>query len=673
MYLFSELQIIPLLLLFLLWGVGGWLLTLRWFDLEPHERGLIGFGLGLILANWMGNFLARILPMSIAFWVAGLLTVALGLLAAWPLNRQLFTPQEKMRWFPWLLFVILAFVFTLIGRGLGMLDDFQNLPTISIMATGDIPPHLPGAPDVRYGYHYFLILLGVQFMRVASAPPWTALDLARGLTLALTMILVGFQAWRLTRNKTIAWVSAGFFALASGTRWLLLLLPGTLLNRVSSALTLIGSGRDTASNLFEALSLPWQVAGSGPIPFPFAFVNGVHSPAIMAHHGYGVSASLIMLLLFLLAGKQRTWMAGIPLTILLASLALANEVDFVLLYLGFVLVAVLWIVQNKRSGAMDKANRLPEAARFWFIALLLAGIFAAIQGGLPTEVLRGRLFASDVQPDSYFKVGFSIVPPAVISSHLGRLSLLNPSQLLAALFEVGPLVLALPLALSWGYRAFREEKWYQAALIASVIPSLLSIFVEYSGNAGITATTRLLSNLFFVCKILAVPLFWLWLQTQPEWNHHLVLGLGITAIVGGIVLFAIQLIAVPRPVYTDFLTDMDGRFFKDYWNRLSPPSAWILDPDSSRSPTIFGRQANSLINWGVNTPEYDALLKNPDPYELNAAGYQYVYADKDYWKQYSAQLDQPCVKVLQTIEGVEQLRSGSVPDFRRLADISECK
>jgi hypothetical protein len=33
MYLFSELQILPLLLVLLLWGTGGWLMTLRWFDL----------------------------------------------------------------------------------------------------------------------------------------------------------------------------------------------------------------------------------------------------------------------------------------------------------------------------------------------------------------------------------------------------------------------------------------------------------------------------------------------------------------------------------------------------------------------------------------------------------------------------------------------------------------
>src|SRR6266545_2771781 len=98
MYLLSELQIVPLLLLFLLWGVGGWLLTLRWFDLEPHEHGLIGFGIGLVTANWLGNFLARFLPMSIAFLCGALLTLSLGLFAAWPLNPKLFLERLKIPW-----------------------------------------------------------------------------------------------------------------------------------------------------------------------------------------------------------------------------------------------------------------------------------------------------------------------------------------------------------------------------------------------------------------------------------------------------------------------------------------------------------------------------------------------------------------------------------------------
>lgn len=666
MYLFSELQIVPLLLLFLLWGVGGWLMTLRWFDLEPHERGFIGFGIGLVVANWLGNFLVRILPMSIAFWCAALLTLVVGIIAAFPLRRELFLQPPKVQWAKWLLFIGAVVVFTLIGRGLGMLDDFQNLPLASLMATGDIPPHFPGRPDTRFGYHYFLILLAVQFMRVASAAPWTTLDLARGLTLALAMVFTGLLAWRLTRNRVVAWISAAFFAFAGGTRWLLLLLPGTLLNRISSEVTLIGSGRATADTLFEALSLPWEVAGGGPIPFPFAFANGVNAPVIMAHNGYGVSASLSLLLLLLLAGRQRTWKAAIPVTILLASLGLANEVDFAVLYLGIVLVAVAWAVLNK-------SPRVPSSAWFWITVSVLAGVLTLIQGGMATEILYARLLPSSSASDSYFEVGFSVVPPAVISSHLGKLSLFNPFHLLAALFELGPMILAIPLILVWGYKALREERWLEAALVASAIPSLLSIFVQYSGNAGITATTRLLSNMFFVCRALAVPLFWLWLQNQVEWKRNIAYALGAMTMLGGILLFAIELIVIPRPVYSEYLADMDARFYEEYWDQLSPPSAWVFDPDSSRAITLFGRQAHALINWGVNTPEYIALIEDPDPYQLSAAGYSYIYADKDYWKRYAPQLEQSCVNVLKTVEGARLLRGDLVPDFRRLADISQCK
>ena len=106
MYLFRELHIIPLLLLFLLWGMSGWLMTLRWFELETHERGLLGFGLGMIVASWIGNLLVRALPISIAFWVAALLTLALGIFAAWPLHRDLFTGLRKIRWSLWLAFLV---------------------------------------------------------------------------------------------------------------------------------------------------------------------------------------------------------------------------------------------------------------------------------------------------------------------------------------------------------------------------------------------------------------------------------------------------------------------------------------------------------------------------------------------------------------------------------------
>jgi hypothetical protein len=197
--------------------------------------------------------------------------------------------------------------------------------------------------------------------------------------------------------------------------------------------------------------------------------------------------------------------------------------------------------------------------------------------------------------------------------------------------------------------------------------------VEYLGNAGVTATTRLLSNMFFVCKSLAVPLAWLWLQNQAEWKRGILYALGGAAVLGGVLLFAIELIAIPRPVYGEFVSDMDARFYEEYWDRLSPSSAWVFDPSSSRAPTLFARQSNSIINWGVHQPEYLALVENPDPYKLNAVGYSYIYADKEYWKLYARQLEQPCVNVLKTVEGAKLSHGELVPDFRRLADISGCK
>jgi hypothetical protein len=510
------------------------------------------------------------------------------------------------------------------------------------------------------------MLLGVQFMRIASAAPWTALDLARGLTLALAMVFVGLIAWRLARNRTVVLISAGLYLFATGTRWLLLFLPAAVLTGISSSITLLGSGRDTAPDFFQALTQPWNATGSGPIPFPFAFTNGVHDLSVMAHYGYGVSAGLIILLLLLIAGRQRTWQAAIIFTVLLASLALANEVDFAFLFLGMLVVAVLWMFQNKTI-------RPPRSATLWIVVVIAAGVIALLQGGFLTEFVRSRLFAERSASDTYFTISISLIPPAVIAAHLGKLSLLNPYQLLAAIFEVGPLVLVLPLVWSWGYNALREERWLPAALAASTIPSLLSIFLEYSGNADITATTRFLSILLFTCKVLAIPLLWQWLQNQPEWKHRLAYGLTAVTVFAGIILFAIQLIVIPRPVYADFVTDMDVRFYQHYWDRLSPSSAWVLDPGYSRSQTIFGRQADALERWGVQTPEFLALLENPDPYRLNAAGYMYVYGDKEYWKQYEAQLDQPCVKILDTVEGVREARGGLVPDFRQLADISECE
>ena len=176
MYLLSELNLLPAFLLLALWTLGGWLITARTFNLPANERGLVGLGVGLVTGTWLANWLARFLPPGLAFWGAGLLTVVLGLALSWPLNRDLFpfspkASSSKSSWITslkeifqpgsWALFVLFVIIFTLIGRGFAFFDDPQNLAPVSIMATGDIPPHFSYNPDLRFGYHYFLLLVEI--------------------------------------------------------------------------------------------------------------------------------------------------------------------------------------------------------------------------------------------------------------------------------------------------------------------------------------------------------------------------------------------------------------------------------------------------------------------------------------------------------------------------------
>lgn len=299
MYLFSEFNFLPLVILLALWALGGWLITVP-VSLPARERGLISLGIGLVLGTWFANWLARFMPTTLAFWGAALLTVLLGVALAWPLKRDLF-PKEAFQPSQWIIFLIAVFVFTLIGRGFGFFDDHQNLPPVSIMATGDVPPHFAYNPSLSFGYHYFLLLVASEFVRLTAAGPWTALDLARGLTLALTLAYGGFLAYRLTKSKIAESFSMMFMAFAGGARWLFLLLPISLQRQLSSSITLIGSGADTGVNLITAIYKNWQIEGLGPLPFPFLFGSGLDASLSMAHNGWGTSAITMILLIILMA------------------------------------------------------------------------------------------------------------------------------------------------------------------------------------------------------------------------------------------------------------------------------------------------------------------------------------------------------------------------------------
>ncbi len=161
-----------------------------------------------------------------------------------------------------------------------------------------------------------------------------------------------------------------------------------------------------------------------------------------------------------------------------------------------------------------------------------------------TEIVRARFTSGPGSGGSYFDATPNLVwPPSVISAHFGALSLFNLSQLIVALTEIGPIILALPLVIIWGWKTLRTQNWYEAALIGTFAWSVPSLFVAFKGPLY-TATPRFLDGLLFACTLYAVPLFWIWTRKKSDaWRSVIVFG-GLVTIFAGLMLFGIQLISI---------------------------------------------------------------------------------------------------------------------------------
>lgn len=663
MYIFSEINPLFLIIVLVLWGLGGWLIVSRLFSIEPQERGLVGLGVGVIVANWLANLLGHFLSPQVAFWGSAVLVLTIGAALAWPIRRDL-CPPGSIQPLQWGIFLGLFFLFTVIGRGLGIFDDYQNLPPVSTLAAGDIPPHTAFDPRLRFGYHYFQLLLGAQFVRMLDTGPWVALDVARGLLIALTLSLTGLLAWRMTGSKLVALLSGFFAAFAGGARWILLLLPASLLNQLSNSINLIGSGAVSGPDLATVLYKAWKIEGSGPVPFPFVYGSGLDPSISMAHTGFGASAIVIGLLLLFLVERRQHFGANAILVVLLASLALANEVTFGFLYIGLAFAGLAWVMYKRTL-------RFPRELWGWVIILALGGIVSLFQGGMMTELARGAFERMTTGSDNtLYKVGFSLAPPAVLSAHLGELPLTNPLYWPAILAETGLAVLALPWIFGFFLREAREERWLTAAWAASIIPSMLIVFFDYTGNAGPTAISRMVAHFGLVTKLYAVPLLWLWAREKSDEIQGGLLAWGAASVFSGVALFGIQLQAAPTPIYGEFLTHLDAQFFQKYWD-ITEKDSMVFDENYLRGITITGRPAIAALNFGTVLPEWEALAIRPDPYDLKAAGYDYLLYDRKFGELHSELINQPCVKLV--AEVTEQNDAGKTTDYRRLVKISTCQ
>lgn len=646
------------------WCAGGVLLVAGIFRLGSRELHVVGVSVGMVLQVWLANLVAQAIPAPAAFWIASGIVLATGMLA-FVLSRPV--PLPAIRPGTWIILLGLLLLFNATGRGLGIFDDYQNLPTVSLLAAGDVPPHFALDPSLRFGYHYFLLLLAAQLMRVGNMLPWSALDLARAASLAIPLVLTAFWVYRMTRRWMAAFLGSCVLAFAGGARWMLLLLPAPLASRFSQAITLIGSASTSAASFADAMVSAWKIDGAGPIPFPFAFYSGINQPYIMLYTGIAGSGILILLLLLMTAQRWRNAGAAIVSTALLAALAIANELAFLLLGLGIVVAALVW-------AARDRGRVRPRRLTVWLGICFGALVIACTQGGLITEAIAAGFHPSSASA-SYFDPTPALVwPPAIVSAHFGSLSLLNPAQLIVALLEIGPIILVTPLVLGRGRSAIRRGRWVEAGFIASSVGTLGALFLSFRGPL-FSAAPRLLSGWLLACTFYFVPLLWFWTKSRSATWRVGALAVGVASGLGGIVLFAIQLAAIQRPVYSTFITQLDAKMAEDNWNRL-PPGALVFDPLVYRAPTVLGRPTRSSPSWYSRLPEWERLRDAADPVELRSAGFTHMYIDGAFWEglapyqQYL--LSEPCVVKLDQVAGYRS-ESDYTKDFRWLLDIESCK
>ena len=653
-----------LILWVMCWVLGGWWMVRAAFKLNPAEEGMLGLVVGLAAEVGLVNFAARVISLPWATWLSALIVLCAGLILALH-HGGLAALKIKIVPGQWLAFVLITYVFFLISRGLAIYDDYAHLPTLSIMATGQIPPHFAYDPQVPYRYHYFLLLFGAQIMRLAGWQPWTAWDAARALTIAPAVLLGGMWAFRVTRNRLVGWVGAAGVLFISGTRWLLLFIPDSILAKISAHVNLIGAGAAAGKTLLMSMANPWPVEGQGSFPFPYAFQNGIFTSGTEAVHAViGLMLVAVLFALLLTATRWRNNWGALVSIILISSIGLLDEVELPLLAAAMVILTLGWMIHSH-------GKKLPLGLKWWWLVWLVSSVIVAVEGGAWTDTLVGifNRLLGQAAPPSYQSIGFQLAAPAIISNQLGTLSLLNINTILVALVEIGPIIFTLPLLVYWGLKAARSGRWYEATLLTATILSLAMIFVQFTGSTGERNTSRL--YIFVpICAVMAVPAVWLWVSHRPRFIQTITGILGGVTMLGGLVMLGVQLPNIKNYQFSYFIAPIDARMEEIYWNKLEA-NALVFDPTPSRAATIFGRNTDAGFTWYAMKPTFVDLVSSPDAYKLFAAGFSYAYISQNYWEKLTqdqqAEFDQPCIVLMH-----EEIDPGADKDWRKLYDIRQC-
>lgn len=658
----SIFDLLAWLVLFVLSWTGGWLLCEYLFRLRKREIPLAGMGFGFFLFVLLSNLLAYAIPLPMAYWTAALILCLIGILAAW---RVKFHPRIMLNdlpgyWKQAIAFSLLLLLFALILRGLTIFDEYSNLPLVGTLASGGFPPRFYLDSEVPLFYHHGLHLFAASLVQVGGLTVWSAFDISRAFTIVATVLLCWLWVRRYTRNPFFWAFSLTLVLFASGARWLLLFLPQNALEQISSSVTLLGSASESAATFVEALVKPWNIESGSPIPFPFAFSNGIFPPLSMALGGSGASPQLALFLLLLLSRRRWTISTGILYGCLLASLGLFGEYILIMALAGTLLAVVISSFRNPTEKAL----------RLWAWVFLPSAIFVPIMGGVLTGISRSiaaRVTGST--PSNLTFTGVSLRwPPAFTSSHLGSLSIFNLEQISVSLAEIGIVLVLAPLSIWIISTSLRSNKLVLAGIgIGSWIGFVAPLIVKLSFSDR--DVSRIIGIGFFTWLIISLPWWWIYLKNNPSrWYVGFVFW--VLAIFGGLAIFVPQLVAVQRTNYTYFIDEPDARMSRLHWGEVQGKGRMLDLSNPSRPGTLFGLSiGHAYQNIDIPFPEFAALHNNPDPGLAAEAGYSYIYIDRQAWQNLTNlqknAFERSCVR------RIAEYRSAT-NDFRRMYDIRLC-
>ena len=668
------------------WAIGGWLVVRSLFPLRRGERLTAGAAIGLLTFITASNLLVPWLGTPTAFWAASAVVLILG----WGLYVQTRATRLPLRhdlsgWPALLGAAVVAVVFSLALRGLGLFDDYLHLPLVATMARGNIPPRFYLDPDLHFAYHYGLQVFSASLVSVGGLFPWSGWDLGRGVAFGLTAGLAWLWMRRMTGSRLGGWLGSLLACLGGGTRWVLLAIPPAWLDRMTSGLDLQPTALMAGTRLSESLRGLLHFQGGGPVPFPFAFTNTNFSPLNYHLGSSGALPNATILVLLLLAGSRRLNLGSSAfLGVLLGGLALIAEHAFVPLCIG---LSILCFEPGWRKPVPGTSK---ATSRHLWVILLVGMLLALVQGGYITQAasvffsvcLRALSsvglsfpgFAAPAIPSAtggHFLLGFGLRwPPALLSGHLGALSLFVPVQAAILLAELGPAIVLAPLASTYFFRRRRPGLWLLTSLAVAALSSLAIAFLFSYGVDR--QTTRLSETALWIWLTLGFPIAW---RGWQRWSfpRKLVGGLAYTAtILGGIILLVVELSAISRPQFSYFIEYGDAKISRDYWDRIGPQDR-VFDVLPERSVTLFGRSVYASTDVYLDTqtvlPEWANL--RIDPQALLQAGYTYVYVDEKWWgdlpPETRAALEEPCVDEVDIIE------FGAEGGVRRLLDLRACR